>query len=418
MSDRRVHGKTLGRGRNSAWKEEEEEEEGVRRYLVEGEATYRCQCLNEGMQRVQSSLWWWCGQSVCLCVWQSGSLALWQSGSLAVWRVWRRDVVLVGGAAGFSAALDSRQAAAKGLSETGEPRTPRSTVRSRMGSFARTACPYNVSALSRPTPVAAWILDPRAHDDVAARRDGASLQQRAAPARGGGGSLLRQERVCCSAAGQIQMLRCVESARCALAVARNGWWTCLEGGASQQNAATSRCSHAIYARFGPGGSSSNQQPATSGQQAAGQDAVVRRALPAWAEKQQSREEARRAFRARRAQTPPRRTLTGLMGGGWGLADAAWRTAWQGQGLQPSPTPALHTRTQASCDLRPATCEPAPRLHLQPPDDKTQLPHDSTRTTAQRHSRSTQALPVCHAVCCHAAMLLCWPISPACRLSTA
>lgn len=32
---------------------------------------------------------------------------------LAVWRVWRREVVLVGGAAGFSAALDSRQAAAK-----------------------------------------------------------------------------------------------------------------------------------------------------------------------------------------------------------------------------------------------------------------------------------------------------------------
>ena len=32
---------------------------------------------------------------------------------LVVWRVWRREVVLVGGAAGFSAALDSRQAAAK-----------------------------------------------------------------------------------------------------------------------------------------------------------------------------------------------------------------------------------------------------------------------------------------------------------------
>jgi hypothetical protein len=69
---------------------------------------------------------------------------------VAVWRVWRREVVLVGGAAGFSAALDSRQAAAKGLTETGEPRTPRSAVRPKMASFSQTACPYKVSALSTP----------------------------------------------------------------------------------------------------------------------------------------------------------------------------------------------------------------------------------------------------------------------------
>ena|SRR5690242_4466550 len=54
-----------------------------------------------------------------------------------------------------SVQLDSRQAAAKGLTETGEPRTPRSAVRPRMASFSQTACPYNVSALS--TPLAASL---------------------------------------------------------------------------------------------------------------------------------------------------------------------------------------------------------------------------------------------------------------------
>lgn len=54
-----------------------------------------------------------------------------------------------------SVQLDSRQAAAKGLTETGEPRTPRSAVRPRMASFLQTACPYNVSALS--TPLAASL---------------------------------------------------------------------------------------------------------------------------------------------------------------------------------------------------------------------------------------------------------------------
>ncbi|KAF2625676.1 hypothetical protein BU25DRAFT_412330 [Macroventuria anomochaeta] len=69
---------------------------------------------------------------------------------LAVWRVWRREVVLVSGAAGFSAGSTAGRPQLRGLTETGEPRTPRSEVRSRMGSFSQTACPYNVSALSTP----------------------------------------------------------------------------------------------------------------------------------------------------------------------------------------------------------------------------------------------------------------------------
>ena len=66
-----------------------------------------------------------------------------------------KEVVLDGGAAGFSAALDSRQAAAKRADRDRRARTPHSAVRSRMGSFSQTACPYNVSAL--PTPLAKRI---------------------------------------------------------------------------------------------------------------------------------------------------------------------------------------------------------------------------------------------------------------------
>lgn len=69
---------------------------------------------------------------------------------LVVWRVWRREFVLVGGAAGFSAGSTAGRPQLRGLTETGELRTPRSAVRPRIGSFSQTACPYKVSALSMP----------------------------------------------------------------------------------------------------------------------------------------------------------------------------------------------------------------------------------------------------------------------------
>jgi hypothetical protein len=70
---------------------------------------------------------------------------------LVVWRVvWRREVVLVDGAAGFSAGSTAGRPQLRGLTETGELRTPRSAARPRIGSFSQTACPYKVSALSTP----------------------------------------------------------------------------------------------------------------------------------------------------------------------------------------------------------------------------------------------------------------------------
>ena len=149
---------------------------------------------------------------------------------LVVWRVWRREVVLVGGAAGFSAALDSRQAAAKRAD------------RDRRATHAPQCSPS---------------------EDGLFFADGVSLQCQCAI--DAAGNLIREctmmsllngtARVCSNggtrtwsakrepAAALAARFRCVESARCAVAVPRDGWWR--SSGDAQQDAPTSRRSHTI-----------------------------------------------------------------------------------------------------------------------------------------------------------------------------
>lgn len=127
--------------------------------------------------------------------------------------------------------LDSRQAAAKRADRDRRARTPHSAVRSRMGSFSQTACPYNVSAL--PTPLARGSVSAR--NDVAARRDGAGLQQRRHR------RLTLQRRA--AAAVLVARCTCVQSARCTVSVPKDGWWR--SSGDAHQNAPTSHHSHTI-----------------------------------------------------------------------------------------------------------------------------------------------------------------------------
>lgn len=123
-----------------------------------------------------------------------------------------------------------------------------------------------------------WQDDPRVHDDVAARRDGASLQQR------------RHQN------GELQEEDLLQRSR----PDSDAWKThavlslCLEPGGGDLLGTLSKTRPRAAAR--------TQSKFTSGLVAAigaSQDGVARLALPAWAEKQQSREDDRFARKKHR-----------------------------------------------------------------------------------------------------------------------
>ena len=95
------------------------------------------------------------------------------------------EVVLVGGAAGFSAGSTAGRPQLRGLTETGEPRTPRNAVRPKMGDGVSLECQCAIDAAGK-------LIRECTEIDLAARRDGANCSNggsRMIRRRGGGKGL-------------------------------------------------------------------------------------------------------------------------------------------------------------------------------------------------------------------------------------
>lgn len=149
---------------------------------------------------------------------------------LFVWRVWRREVVLVGGAAGFSAALDSRQAAAKRAD------------RDRRATHAPQCSPFEDGLFFADGVSVQSQCAIDAAGQLILQRAMMSLLDGTARICSNGGTRNASAREA-PAAALAARFRCVENARCTVAVPRDGWWR--SSGDAEQNAPTSRRSHTI-----------------------------------------------------------------------------------------------------------------------------------------------------------------------------